>query len=129
MERRKVSRVLISVSDKGKLINFAKSLDSLDIEIVSTGGTAKAIAAEGIKVISVEDVTNFPEMMDGRLKTLHPLIFGGILARDSDLEDIKKHKIDFFDMVVCNLYPFQEAVSQGAELKSLIEKIDIGGPS
>ena len=129
MERRKVSRVLISVSDKDKLTNFAKSLDSLGIEIVSTGGTAKAIAAEGINVISVEEVTNFPEMMDGRLKTLHPLIFGGILARDSDLEDIKKHKIDFFDMVVCNLYPFQESVLQGAELKSLIEQIDIGGPS
>jgi len=129
MERRKIARVLISVSDKNKLTNFAKSLDSLGIEIVSTGGTAKVIASEGINVIPVEDVTNFPEMMDGRLKTLHPLIFGGILARDSDLEETKKHNIDFFDMVVCNLYPFKEAVSQGAELKSLVEQIDIGGPS
>jgi len=129
MERRKISRVLISVSDKDKLINFAKSLDSLGIEIISTGGTAKTIASEGINVISVEDVTNFPEMLGGRVKTLHPLIFGGILARDSDLEETKKHKIDFFDMVVCNLYPFKEAASQDVELKSLIEQIDIGGPS
>ena len=129
MERRKIYRALISVSDKDKLTNFAKSLDSLGIEIISTGGTAKAIASEGINVISIEDVTDFPEMMGGRLKTLHPLIFGGILARDSDLEETKKHKIDFFDMVVCNLYPFKEAASQGVELKSLIEQIDIGGPS
>ena len=120
MERRKISRVLISVSDKDKLINFAKSLDSLGIEIISTGGTAKTIASEGINVISVEDVTDFPEMLGGRVKTLHPLIFGGILARDSDLEETKKHKIDFFDMVVCNLYPFKEAASQDVELKSLI---------
>jgi len=129
MERRQISRVLISVSDKNKLTDFAKKLDRLGIEIVSTGGTSKAIEENGIDVTPVESVTNFPEMMGGRVKTLHPLIFGGILARDSDSEDINKHKINLFDMVVCNLYPFKEAVSKGADLDTLIEEIDIGGPS
>ncbi len=129
MERRQISRVLISVSDKNKLTDFAKKLDSLGIEIVSTGGTSKAIEQNEINVTPVENVTNFPEMMGGRVKTLHPLIFGGILARDSDSEDIEKHKIDLFDMVVCNLYPFKEAVSKGTDLDNLIEEIDIGGPS
>ena len=129
MERRQVSRVLISVSDKSRLTDFTTELDSLGIEIVSTGGTAKVIKENGINVIPVEDVTNFPEMMGGRVKTLHPLIFGGILARDSDSEDIEKHQINLFDMIVCNLYPFKEAVSKGVNLDSLIEKIDIGGPS
>ena len=129
MERRKISRVLISVSDKNKLTDFTKELDKLGIEIVSTGGTSKAITDSGISVTSVEEVTNFPEMMGGRVKTLHPMIFGGILARDSDLDETKKHKINLFDMVVCNLYPFKEAVLKGADLESLVEEIDIGGPS
>ncbi len=129
MERRQVFRVLISVSNKDKLSSFTKELDNLGIEIVSTGGTSKFITEQGIRVISVEEVTNFPEIMGGRVKTLHPLIFGGILARDSDLEDIKKHKINHFDMVVCNLYPFKEAASKGVDLSTLIEEIDIGGPS
>jgi phosphoribosylaminoimidazolecarboxamide formyltransferase/IMP cyclohydrolase len=129
MERRKISRVLISVSDKNKLTDFTKELDKLGIEIVSTGGTSKAITESGISVTSVEEVTNFPELMGGRVKTLHPMIFGGILARDSDLEETKKHKINLFDMVVCNLYPFKEAVLKGADLESLVEEIDIGGPS
>ena len=89
MERRQVSRALISVSDKSKLTDFATELDSLGVEIVSTGGTSKAIKENGVNVIPVEEVTNFPEMMGGRVKTLHPLIFGGILARDSDSEDIE----------------------------------------
>ena len=129
MERRQVFRVLISVSNKDKLPNFVKELDSLDIEIVSTGGTSRAIAEEGINATSVETVTNFPEMMEGRVKTLHPHIFGGILARESDLEEIKEYNIDLFDMVVCNLYPFKEAASKGVDLATLIEEIDIGGPS
>ena len=129
MERRKISRVLISVSDKNKLTDFTRELDNLDIEIVSTGGTSKVITESGISVTSVEEVTNFPELMGGRVKTLHPMIFGGILARDSDLEETKKHKINLFDMVVCNLYPFKEAVLKGADLESLVEEIDIGGPS
>jgi phosphoribosylaminoimidazolecarboxamide formyltransferase/IMP cyclohydrolase len=129
MERRQVFRVLISVSDKENIVDFARALDRLEIEIVSTGGTYKTISKKGIDVIPVEKVTNFPEMMGGRLKTLHPLIFGGILARDSDSKDAEKHNIDFFDMVVCNLYPFREAVSKGVDSESLIEQIDIGGPS
>ena len=120
-ERRQVFRVLISVSDKGKIVDFARALDSLEIEIVSTGGTYQTISEKGIDVIPVEKVTNFPEMMGGRVKTLHPLIFGGILARDSDSEDAEKQGIGFFDMVVCNLYPFREAVSKGVDSESLIE--------
>ena len=128
-ERRQVFRVLISVSDKENIVDFARALDRLEIEIVSTGGTYQTISKKGIDVTPVEKVTNFPEMMGGRVKTLHPLIFGGILARDSDSEDAEKHSIDFFDMVICNLYPFREAVSKGVDSKSLIEEIDIGGPS
>ena len=129
MERRRVFRVLISVSDKENIVNFATALDNLDIEIVSTGGTYQTISKKGIDVTPVEKVTNFPEMMGGRLKTLHPLIFGGILARDSDSKDAEKHNIDFFDIVVCNLYPFREAISKRVDTESLIEQIDIGGPS
>ncbi len=129
MERRQISRVLISVSNKANLTKLAKNLSSLGAEIISTGGTSKAIKKQNIDVIPVEDLTNFPEMMGGRVKTLHPLIFGGILARDSDSEEVEKHNIGLIDMVVCNLYPFKEAVSKGVDLSSLIEEIDIGGPS
>ena len=129
MERRKIYRVLISVSDKTKIVNLAKELNKLDIEIVSTGGTSQAILNEGINVISVDSVTNFPEMMGGRVKTLHPLIFGGILARDEDNKEVEEHNIGIFDMIICNLYPFREAVSKGVDSESLIEQIDIGGPS
>jgi len=120
---------LISVSDKTKIVNLAKELNKLDIEIVSTGGTSQAILNEGINVISVDSVTNFPEMMGGRVKTLHPLIFGGILARDEDNKEVEEHNIGIFDMIICNLYPFREAVSKGVDSESLIEQIDIGGPS
>ena len=129
MERRQISRVLISVSDKANLANLAKNLSNLGIEIISTGGTSKSIKKEKVDVVPVENVTNFPEMMGGRVKTLHPLIFGGILARDSDTEEVEKHRIGLIDMVVCNLYPFKDAVSKGVDLQSLIEEIDIGGPS
>jgi len=127
MERRKVSRVLISVSDKNKIVNLAKELNKLDIEIVSTGGTSQVILNEGINVTSVDSVTNFPEMMGGRVKTLHPLIFGGILARDEDNKEVEEHNIGIFDMIICNLYPFREAISKNLDL--VIEQIDIGGPS
>ena len=129
MERKQISRVLISVSDKSRLGFFTRELDNLGVEVVSTGGTAQSISDEGIRVISVEDFTNFPEILGGRVKTLNPLIFGGILARDFDLEEIEEHNIGLFDMVVCNLYPFREAVSKGSDLETLIEEIDIGGPS
>ena len=111
MERRQISRVLISVSDKANLANLAKNLSDLGIEIISTGGTSQSIKKEKVDVIPVENLTNFPEMMGGRVKTLHPLIFGGILARDSDTEEVEKHNIGLIDMVVCNLYPFKDAVS------------------
>ena len=116
MERRQISRVLISVSDKANLANLAKNLSDLGIEIISTGGTSQSIKKEKVDVIPVENVTNFPEMMGGRVKTLHPLIFGGILARDSDTEEVEKHNIGLIDMVVCNLYPFKDAVSKGCLL-------------
>ena len=129
LERRSVARVLISVSDKSAIDAFSRSLVKNGIEIVSTGGTSKILSENGIAVTSVEDVTKFPEMMDGRVKTLHPLIFGGILARDSDKSETEQYNIGIIDMVVCNLYPFGDAASKGVDMDALIEEIDIGGPS
>ena len=128
-DRRQVSRVLISVSDKTKITDLAHKLNKLGVEIVSTGGTSQVISDEGINVVSVDTVTNFPEMMGGRVKTLHPLIFGGILARDEDSKEVEEHNIGIIDMVICNLYPFREAISKNLDLASIIEQIDIGGPS
>ena len=129
LERRPISRVLISVSDKSNISKLSHEFERLGIEIVSTGGTSKSIVDGGVDVTSVESVTNFPEMMGGRVKTLHPLIFGGILARDSDQKEIDEHGIKTFDMIICNLYPFIKAASDGEDLDALVEKIDIGGPS
>jgi len=129
LERRAISRVLVSVSDKSHIPKLALEFKRLGIEIISTGGTSKVINDVGVSVTPVEEITAFPEMMDGRVKTLHPLIFGGILARDSDLEEVNNHKIKTVDMVICNLYPFVEAASLGSDLNNLVEKIDIGGPS
>ena len=129
LSRRQISRVLISVSDKSGIIELSKKLSEMDIEIISTGGTSKIISDSGTSVRPVEEVTKFPEMMDGRVKTLHPLIFGGILGRDSDQEQMEAHNIGKIDMVICNLYPFKSAADKGVELSSLIEEIDIGGPS
>ena len=129
LSRRKISRVLISVSDKSGIVDLSKGLSENGIEIVSTGGTSKAISEAGIPVRPVEEVTNFPEMMGGRVKTLHPLIFGGILGRDSDKDQMEEHGIENIDMVICNLYPFKSAAEKGVDLSSLIEEIDIGGPS
>ena len=115
------------------LIPFGKALAARGFELVSTGGTAKALADAGLPVVNVSDVTGFPEMMDGRVKTLHPKIHGGILARRShpdDLELAKQHGIGLVDLVVVNLYPFVEtAAKPGIEFDDLIEQIDIGGPS
>lgn len=126
-------RAILSVSDKSGLIQFAKSLAAREFELVSTGGTAKALADAGLPVQNVSDVTGFPEMMDGRVKTLHPMIHGGILARRNhpeDLELAKQHGIGLVDLVVVNLYPFVEtAAKPGIEFDDLIEQIDIGGPS
>ncbi len=126
-------RALISVSDKADLLTFARALHARGYELVSTGGTAKALAAAGLPVVAVSDVTGVPEMMDGRVKTLHPRIHGGILARRDhreDLEAAERHGIGLFDLVVVNLYPFAQAASDpGVDVPGLIEQIDIGGPS
>ena len=126
-------RAILSVSDKTGLIPFATALAARGFELVSTGGTAKALADAGLSVVNVSDVTGFPEMMDGRVKTLHPKIHGGILARRSHPEDLdlaKQHGIGLVDLVVVNLYPFVEtAAKPGIKFDDLIEQIDIGGPS
>jgi phosphoribosylaminoimidazolecarboxamide formyltransferase/IMP cyclohydrolase len=126
-------RALISVSDKAGLIPFASALVAAGWEIVSTGGTARTLQAAGLPVIGISDVTGFPEMMDGRVKTLHPKVHGGILARRTradDLASLAAHDIRPIDMVVVNLYPFAEAAAKSAlPFDDLVEEIDIGGPS
>ncbi len=128
-----VKRALISVSNKRGVVVFAKELESMGVEILSTGGTAKSLKEAGIRVIEVSDYTGFPEMLDGRLKTLHPKIHGGLLARRgnaSDLDDIKKHGIKEIDLLAVNLYPFEETISKlNVTLEEAIENIDIGGPT
>ncbi len=128
-----IKRALISVSDKRGAVNFAKELEAIGVEILSTGGTAKSLRDAGIKVREVSDYTGFPEMLDGRLKTLHPKIHGGLLARRSsaaDMEDIKKHGIEPIDLLAVNLYPFEETISKpDVAFEDAIENIDIGGPT
>ncbi len=128
---RKISRVLISVSDKTGVINFAQLLDAKGIEILSTGGTYRLIKENGINVREVSDYTGFPEMMDGRVKTLHPKIHGGILGRrGTDDKVMNDHNILNIDMVVVNLYPFETVVADpNCDLNNAIENIDIGGPT
>jgi phosphoribosylaminoimidazolecarboxamide formyltransferase/IMP cyclohydrolase len=127
----KIQRALLSVSDKSGIIDFAKSLAAMGVEILSTGGTAKLLAQNGVKVIEVSDYTGFPEMMDGRVKTLHPKIHGGILGRrGTDDGVMKQHNIGGIDLVVVNLYPFEQTVAKpGCTLEDAIENIDIGGPT
>ena len=126
-------RAILSVSDKTGLAELARGLAGLGVELVSTGGTARALAAAGLPVLNVSDVTGFPEMMDGRVKTLHPKIHGGILARrhrPDDLEAIASQGIELVDLVVVNLYPFANAASNpDTPFDELVEQIDIGGPS
>lgn len=128
----KIARALISVSDKNGLVEFARQLTGFGVEILSTGGSAKKLAEAGIKVIEVGDYTGFPEMMDGRVKTLHPKIHGGLLQR-RDLKDhqaaAKAHNIPPIDLVVVNLYPFRQTVAKGADFETCVENIDIGGPA
>ncbi len=129
---RRVTRALLSVSDKTGLAAFARALAQLGVELISTGGTAKALAAEGLKVVDVADLTGFPEMMDGRVKTLHPKVHGGLLAiRDNPghLAAMQAHHIRPIDLLVVNLYPFEETVAKGAGFADCIENIDIGGPA
>jgi len=126
-------RALLSVSDKRGIVEFARELSALGWEIVSTGGTARALAAAGVAVTPVEKVTGFPEMMDGRVKTLHPAVHGGLLARrqvQGDLLALERHGITPIDLVAVNLYPFRETVAQaGVTVEQAVEQIDIGGPS
>ncbi len=129
----RVTRALISVSDKSGIVELARSLADLGVQIISTGGTAKAIADAGISVTGIEDITGFPEMMDGRVKTLHPKIHGGLLARrdlQTHIDSMHKHDIVPIDLVCVNLYPFEATIAkEGVTDKEAIEQIDIGGPS
>src|SRR2546421_10879316 len=129
----KISRALISVSNKTGIVDFARELRRFDVEIISTGGTARALREAGVEVRDISDVTGFPEMMDGRIKTLHPRIHGGLLAlRDNEehLAAMREHNIEPIDMVVVNLYPFEQTIArEGVTLEEAIEQIDIGGPA
>ncbi|MDO9239987.1 MAG: bifunctional phosphoribosylaminoimidazolecarboxamide formyltransferase/IMP cyclohydrolase, partial [Methylicorpusculum sp.] len=128
---KKINRALISVSDKTGIIDFCRSLSASGIELLSTGGTAKLLSEQGIPVIEVSDYTDFPEMMDGRVKTLHPKIHGGILGRRGiDDQIMAAHDIQPIDMVVVNLYPFAQTIAKpDCDLETAIENIDIGGPT
>jgi phosphoribosylaminoimidazolecarboxamide formyltransferase / IMP cyclohydrolase len=128
-----IQRALLSVSDKSGLLDFARGLEARGVEILSTGGTAKHLADNGVKAKDVSDYTGFPELFDGRVKTLHPKVHGGLLQRrddDQDKRDASKHEIPVIDLVVVNLYPFEQTVAKkDVTLEQAIENIDIGGPS
>jgi len=129
----KVKTALISVSDKTGIVDFARSLSGLGIKIISTGGTARAIREAGIPVTGVDEVTGFPEILSGRVKTLHPKIHGALLAvRDDEdhMAQLRENGIDTIDLVVVNLYPFEKTVARaGVSLEEAVENIDIGGPT
>ena len=126
-------RALISVSDKTGVVDFAQQLRSLGWEIIATGGTMKLLRDSGVEVINISDVTGFPEICDGRVKTLHPKVHGGLLARrddESHLQALKDNGIEFIDMVCVNLYPFRQTIAKpDVTMEDAIENIDIGGPS
>ncbi|WP_454968629.1 bifunctional phosphoribosylaminoimidazolecarboxamide formyltransferase/IMP cyclohydrolase, partial [Gemella sanguinis] len=126
-------RALISVSDKSNIVEFAKGLEKFGFEIISTGGTYTHLKTNGVNCISIEDVTNFPEILEGRVKTLHPKIHGGLLSkRGNELHNkhVKENDIEYIDLVCVNLYPFEETVKkEGVSEEEIIENIDIGGPS
>lgn len=128
----KIKRALLSVSDKRGIVEFGKELAAMGVDIISTGGTMKALHDAGVSVTAVQDVTGFPEMMDGRVKTLHPKIHGAILAmrdHESHVQAMKDHGITPIDLVVVNLYPFRETIAKpDVTLADAIENIDIGGP-
>jgi phosphoribosylaminoimidazolecarboxamide formyltransferase/IMP cyclohydrolase len=132
METRKIVRALLSVSDKTGLVDFAKGLARYDVEIVSTGGTAKLLREAGLQITDVAEITQVPEMMDGRVKTLHPKIHGGLLAvrgNQAHEKALADHAIPVIDLLAVNLYPFEAAVGGGADFADCIENIDIGGPA
>lgn len=129
----KIERAIISVTDKTGILDFAKELEKYDIQILSTGGTAKVIRDGKVPVTDISDYTGFPEMMDGRVKTLHPKVHGGLLGLRENAEHVsmmKKYGITPIDMVVVNLYQFEKTIAkEGVMLEEAIENIDIGGPS
>ncbi len=129
----KINKVIISVSDKTGIVNFAKKLSEFEIEILSTGGTAKKLRDGGIKVTDISEYTKSREILNGRVKTLHPKIHGGILAvreNKNHLKEMKENDIEGIDMVVLNLYPFEQVIKkENVELSEAIENIDIGGPT
>lgn len=126
-------RALISVSDKTNIIEFAKGLEALDYDILSTGGTLKAIQEAGVTARQVDEVTGFPEILDGRVKTLHPNVHGGLLAKrnnEEHMRTLEENNIAPIDVVVVNLYPFKETLAKdGVSHEEIIENIDIGGPT
>src|SRR5579871_3958935 len=128
-----IRRALISVTDKTGIVDFARDLRGLGVEIISTGGTARSIQQAGVPVREVSEVTGFPEMLDGRLKTINPRIAGGVLAMRANAEhmrSLEEHQIPAIDMVVVNLYAFEKvAARHGVSMHELIENIDIGGPT
>src|SRR6266567_8103934 len=130
MSKRPIRRALLSVSDKSGLVDFARALAHFAVELISTGGTAKALRDAGLTVTDVSEVTQFPEIMDGRVKTLHPKVHGGLLAqRDKHAGAMTTHGIEGIDLLVSNLYPFEATVAKGASFDEGIENIDVGGPA
>ena len=128
----KIKTALISVSDKSGLENIVHLLQEHGVKIVSTGGTAKAIAEMGVDVMDISTLTNFPEMMDGRVKTLHPNVHGGLLAKRDDKDHVQsqtEHGIEDIDLIIVNLYPFEETINTQENEEICIENIDIGGPA
>ncbi|HWP85442.1 MAG TPA: bifunctional phosphoribosylaminoimidazolecarboxamide formyltransferase/IMP cyclohydrolase, partial [Terriglobia bacterium] len=128
----KIARALISVTDKTGIVEFARGLGQWGVEIISTGNTARQLREAGLAVKDISELTGMPEMLDGRVKTLHPAVHGGILARRDNPEHVRtlqQHSIGWIDLVVVNLYPFEEVAARGARFEDLIENIDIGGPS
>lgn len=133
MEMRKIERAIISVTDKAGVVDFAKSLSRFGVQILSTGGTAKAMREGGVTVKDISDYTGFPEMLDGRVKTLHPKVHGGLLGMRENPEHgkmMQEHGIQNIDLLVVNLYQFEKTVArEGVTLEEAIENIDIGGPA
>jgi len=129
----KINKVIISVSNKSGVLEFARELSKFGLEILSTGGTAKSLREAGLAVKDISEYTGFPEMLDGRVKTLHPKVHGGLLGRRANPEHVskmKEYQIDPIDMIIVNLYPFEETVAKkDCTLEDAIENIDIGGPT
>ena len=128
-----MKRALISVYDKTGIADFARELDKMGVEIISTGGTYEMLKTAGIRSVKhVSEVTGFPEILEGRIKTEHPKLIGGILAlrdKKEHMKDLERHGIKAVDLVVCNLYPFEKVTAKGADMKIALENIDIGGPN